>query len=164
MKYTQIFLNTLFLFLGFNGLQAQEVITTSGGNISGNEGSVSYSIGQVVYATNTGPGGSVAQGVQQPFEISVLTGFKETSNITLRFNAFPNPTAGILNLTVDATLLPDIQKLSYELFDTHGNLLKNEKLTSSQTLIDMGNLVSAIYFLKISGDSSELTNFKIIKY
>jgi hypothetical protein len=55
--------------IGITCLQAQEAIPASGGNGSGNGGSVSYSIGQVVDATYTGLSGSVAQGVQQPYEI-----------------------------------------------------------------------------------------------
>ncbi len=164
MKHVQIFINTLFLFIGLTGLHAQETVTPSGGNISGSEGSVSYSVGQMVYTSNTGTSGSVSQGVQQPFEISVLTGIDEANQISLHYAAFPNPTTGKLNLTVKESLLPDSENISYELSDMKGNLLKREKLISSQTLIDLGNLASAIYLLKISGNSMEFTSFKIIKY
>lgn len=59
----------LLLGLGLTGLQAQESVNATGGNASGSGGSASYSVGQVVYTTNTGTNGTVAQGVQQPFEI-----------------------------------------------------------------------------------------------
>ena len=42
-------------------------------------------VGQVVYITSTGINGSVAQGVQQPYEISVITGVNETA-INLEMN------------------------------------------------------------------------------
>lgn len=54
----------LLLWFGMFGLQAQQVVTTSGGNASGSGGSVSYTIGQIVYTTNTNSNGSVAKGVQ----------------------------------------------------------------------------------------------------
>ena len=51
-------------------LQAQEIPIASGAVATGIGGSSSYTVGQVVYTTNTGSNGSVAQGVQQPYEIS----------------------------------------------------------------------------------------------
>lgn len=58
----------LLIGLGLTGLQAQEAIPASG-----IDGSVNCMVGQVVYATNTGANGSFSQGVQQPYEISVIS-------------------------------------------------------------------------------------------
>ena len=88
MKQKERLLIILIMFGGGLALQAQEVISSSGGNVSGSGGSVSYSVGQVVYTTNTGTNGSVAQGVQQPYEISVVTGIEEATNINLIYLAF----------------------------------------------------------------------------
>jgi hypothetical protein len=84
----------VILFLGFSitGLHAQESVNTAGGNASGSGGSVSYSVGQIVYTTNTGDNGTVAQGVQQAYEISAVTGIEEANNISLIVSAYPNPT------------------------------------------------------------------------
>ncbi|MGD0341661.1 MAG: hypothetical protein ABSA76_08155, partial [Bacteroidales bacterium] len=73
----------LALWLGGNSIaiHAQSTITTSGGNASGSGGSASYTIGQVVYSTITGTNGSSAQGVQQPYEISIITGIAEAKDI-----------------------------------------------------------------------------------
>ena len=81
----------LLLSIGMIGLDAQNTIPSSGGNASGSGGTVSYSIGQIVYTTNTGTNGTVAQGTQQPFEISVVTGIEEALNITLQCSVYPNP-------------------------------------------------------------------------
>jgi len=64
-----VFILVLLLGLTFPGLQAQEAIPASGGNVTGSGGTVSYSIGQVFYLMNSGATGSVLQGVQQPHEI-----------------------------------------------------------------------------------------------
>ena len=73
MRQKRLKLSALLLLgLGLTGLQAQESINTTGGNATGDGGSASYSIGQMVYTTTTGDDGSVAQGVQQAFEIYVL--------------------------------------------------------------------------------------------
>ena len=64
--------------IGFNQVYAQQATTASGGDASGSGGSVAHSVGQTVYTTNTGSNGSVAQGVEQPYEISITTGLAET--------------------------------------------------------------------------------------
>ena len=150
----------LLLGLGLTALQAQEAIPATGGNASGSGGSVSYSVGQVVYTTNTGTNGSVAQGVQQPFEISVVTGLEEAKGINLVVSAYPNPTTDFLTLSVGNF---EVSNLSYQLYDMQGKLLENKKLEGNKTSIVMSNLVPAIYFLKIIQNNKEIKSFKIIK-
>jgi hypothetical protein len=150
----------LLLGLGLTGLQAQESVNASGGNASGGGGSASYSVGQVVYTTNTGTSGSVAQGVQQPYEISVVTAIEEAKGINLSVSAYPNPTTDYLTLRIDEF---DISNLSYHLYDMKGNLLQNKIITGNQTSIVMSNLLPATYFVKVVQGNKELKTFKIIK-
>jgi hypothetical protein len=72
MKHKKTITSVAFLLLGLGGLHAQESPTSTGGDATGAGGSSSYSVGQVVYTTATGINGSVAQGVQQAYEISVI--------------------------------------------------------------------------------------------
>lgn len=161
MRYRKFNLSAVLLFfLGLTGLQAQESINTSGSNVSGEEGSVSYSIGQIVYTTNTGTSGSVAQGVQQPFEISVVTGLEEAKGINLSVAAYPNPTTDYLTLSIGEF---DISNLSYQLYDMNGKLLGNEKLSGNETQINMSNYVPATYFVKVINGNQSIKTFKIIK-
>lgn len=150
----------LLLGLGLTGLQAQENVNVTGGNATGSGGSASYSVGQVVYTTNTGTNGSVAQGVQQPFEISEVTGLEDTKGINLSVSAYPNPT--IDNLTLEVKHF-DLSILSFQLFDMQGKLLQTQKITGNQTSIDMSDLVPATYFVKVSQGMKEVKTFKIIK-
>ncbi|MDD4149703.1 MAG: T9SS type A sorting domain-containing protein [Bacteroidales bacterium] len=161
MKHKRLkFSAVLLLGLGITSLQAQTSINATGGNASGSGGSVSYSVGQVVYTTNTGTNGSVAQGVQQAFEISVVTGLEQAKGINLAISAYPNPTTDYLTLSIDEF---DISNLSYQLYDMNGKLLQNEKITGNQTSIVMSNLVPATYFVKINQGTKEVKSFKIIK-
>jgi hypothetical protein len=162
-KMHQIKLNVgavLLLIFGFTGLHAQESIPASGGNASGSGGSMSYSVGQIVYTTNTGTNGSVAQGIQQPFEISVITGLENTEGISLRYSVYPNPTTDYLVLKVENY---DKQNLSYQLIDYNGKSLENKKIISSETIIVLSLFVPAAYFLKVMDDNKEIKIFKIIK-
>jgi hypothetical protein len=156
----QKMLSALLLFvLGLTGLQAQEVTATSGGKASGSGGSVSYSVGQVFYTTQTGTNGYLIQGIQQPYEILVESE-AEVENIQLACSAYPNPTDDILVLYIEN---PDVKNLSYQLFDTKGTLLENVKVTGNQTNISMKERVPAIYFLKVSNTQKVVKSFKIIK-
>jgi hypothetical protein len=166
MRHKRLKLSTVLLFgLGLTGLQAQENINATGGDASGGGGSVSYSVGQVVYTTNTGTNGSVAEGVQQPYEISVVTTIEEAKGIDLSVTAYPNPTTDFLQLKVESEKLQD---LSYQLYDMNGKLLQTKKLTGTETQIDMNSYVPATYFVKVIVKtqgivSQEVKTFKIIK-
>lgn len=150
----------LLLGLGFTGLHAQEAITTSGGNGSGGGGSVSYTIGQIVYTTNTGSNGTVAQGVQQPFEISVVTAVEEAKDISLDFVVYPNPATDFVILKTGSY---EADNLSYQLFDIRGHLLENNKIQGIETNISMQNRLPSIYFLKVIDTNKVIKIFKIIK-
>ncbi len=139
---------------------AQESVNATGGNASGSGGSVGYSVGQVVYTSNTGTTGSVAQGVQQPYEISVVTAIEEAKAITLSITAYPNPATDNLTLEVKDF---DLSTLHFQLFDMAGKLLQSEKITDSRTSIAMGNLVPATYFVKVIQGNKEVKTFKIVK-
>jgi len=161
MKYKKLKFSALLLLgLGLTGLQAQESVNATGGNASGSGGTVAYSVGQVVYTTNTGANGSVAQGVQQPFEISVVLAIEEAQGINLSVSAYPNPTTDYLTLEVNEF---ELSNLNFQLYDISGKLLQNEKITGNQTSIVMSNLVPATYFVKIIQSNKELKTFKIIK-
>ena len=139
---------------------AQESFNTTGGNALGSGGSASYSVGQVAYQTYTGTNGSVAEGVQQPFEISIVTAVEEAIGINLLISAYPNPANDYLTLEVKDY---DFSNLSYQLYDIQGKLLQNEKNTGNQTRIFMSNRLPATYFVKILEGNKEVKTFKIIK-
>lgn len=150
----------LLLGLGLTGLQAQESVNATGGNASGSGGSASYSAGQVVYTTNTGTSGSVAQGVQQPYEISVVTAIEEAKGINLSVTAYPNPTTDYLTLSIDKF---EISNLTYQLYDMNGKLLQTKKMTGTETQIDMSNYVPSTYFVSVINGNQSIKKFKIIK-
>jgi len=153
-----IFIVALFLGSGLTGLQAQDAILASGGNGSNIGGSVSYSIGLVVYTTYTGTNGSMAQGVQQPFEISV--GMDEIKGVSLYCSAYPNPATDFLTLKVENL---DYSTLTFFLYDMNGTLLESKKLAGNETNIAMSNLIPATYFLKVTDLNQDVKTFKIIK-
>jgi hypothetical protein len=141
------------------GLQAQQSVVTSGGNAAGSNGIVTWSVGQVAYMSIDNSTGSINQGVQQPFEFFTV-GINEYKEITLTIDVYPNPTNDniILKAGTDMSVT-----LSYCLYDFTGKQLLNKKTSSTETNILLGNLPSAIYYLKVMDNTKELKTFKIIK-
>ncbi len=150
----------LLLGLGITALHAQVALPTSGGNATGSGGSVSYTIGQIVYTNAAATTDSIEQGVQQPYKISLVTGLEGTEGITLQYSAYPNPTTHSVTLKVEDF---KTEGLTYQLVDLNGRQLETKKVNAIETSIDMSDLAPAIYLLKIVDDHSEVKIFKIFK-
>ena len=78
LKFKIFLLNILILFFLNNGT-AQTSSNAAGGDATGTGGSVAYSLGQPFYITYTGSNSSVAQGVQQTYQIFSLGIFNKVS-------------------------------------------------------------------------------------
>jgi hypothetical protein len=152
---------TAFCIFGFGtAIRAQNAITASGGNATGSGGSVTYTIGQVVYTKFVGTNGSAAQGVQQPYEISVVTGIVEAKDISLEIEVYPNPATDFVKLKIKNY---EVENLKYQLYDINGSLLKDNKVEGNETSISMQNLLPSVYFLKVTDNNKAIKTFKIIK-
>ena len=136
--------------------QSQESANASGGDATGSGGTVAYSVGQVVYTSNTSSSGTVDQGVQHAFEIYTV-GIKETE-LNISLSVFPNPTVDYLTLQIRDY---NNEKLSYQLFDMQGKQLSNGQITAQQTQIDMTGLPTATYF--VNQENKQVQSFEIIK-
>jgi hypothetical protein len=158
MKLKTMKISVLLLGFGLTA-QAQQATTATGGDATGSGGSVAYSVGQIVYTTHTGTKGSVAQGVQQPYEISVVLGI-ENSLIDLDITAYPNPTTHFLTLNIGNALS---ETLHFQLCDLGGKIIERRKISNRTETINMENLATATYFLKVSNANNEIKIFKIIK-
>lgn len=149
----------IWLVLGITTIQAQQSTTTTGGDALGSGGNITYSVGQLIHTTNTGSNGSTTEGVQQPYQISIILGI-EHLQIKLNFQVYPNPTANYLILNINNV---ELSNLHFQLFDINGKLIENKKITNSIETIQMANLPTATYFLKVINYNKEVKTFKIIK-
>ena len=150
-----------FCIFGFgSAIRAQNAIPASGGNAIGSGGSVSYTVGQVVYTKYTGTNGSVAQGVQQPYEISVVTETVEAKDISLEIEVYPNPATDFVKLKIKNY---EFENLRYQLYDINGSLLKDNKVEGQEMNISMQNLLPSADFLKVTDNNKVIKTFKIIK-
>ncbi len=159
MRHKQLKITlTLLLGLGVPMLYAQNSINASSGQISGSTGEISFSVGQVFYNTNIGATCYESQGIQQPFDITVITSLGGFEHINL--SVFPNPTANYLHLIIEDA---DKTQYTYQLYSTNGTVIQNEKVFETVTTINMCSFVSAIYFMKVFNKNKLIKTFKIIK-
>lgn len=150
---------TILLSMLTCGLYAQNSTVPSGGEATGTGGTVSYSVGQVGYVSDVGATGSVGAGVQQPFEISIVTG-AEFTDVTLNLSAYPNPITDYVILEIGDS---EITGLQFELLDINGKLLQKDDLSAQTTEIGMRDLSNATYLLKVSDRTKIVKTFRIIK-
>jgi hypothetical protein len=138
---------------------SQETATTAGGEAKGADGSSSYTVGQVVYTTNTANSGSLAQGVQQAYEISTSVGI-EVTEINLELVAYPNPTNSLLTLNIGNY---NNEKLIYQLYDIQGMLLDSKQVVNSSTTINAQKLSVGTYLLNVLDNNTLIKTFRIIR-
>lgn len=150
----------IIVAFSFANLNGQQTVTSTGGTAIGSGGSVTYTVGQVAYKTFSGSSGSVAQGVQQPWEISTVTAIEDAGGISLGMKVYPNPTSGSLLLIIKDF---DRKDLRYRIYDMNGLLLQDKEIQSDETEIMMNDLTSSMYILKIVSNKLEIKVFKIIK-
>jgi hypothetical protein len=156
LKQSQLFSLSAILLFGLS-VNAQNNSVTTGGDATGPNGTVSYTIGQIDYTSNQGSNGSVHQGVQQAFEIYTV-GLSE-NEIQISLSVFPNPVQENLTLQITGSN----QELSYELIDVNGKIHLTRKNLIDNTNIDLSTYSKGIYFLKVRSKSNTIKTFKIIK-
>lgn len=157
-SFFKFFVLFSLIILCSNLTQAQESVNASGNDAAGSGGSVSYSVGQVAYTSNTANSGTISQGVQQAYEIIPL-GDNETS-LGFSLTYFPNPTTNFLILNIDDY---KNEKLKYYIFDEQGKIINSDDIQNWQTTIDMSRINMGVYFIEIKQDEKKLKSFKVIK-
>ena len=151
----------LFTALGFLAVmtaQAQSAIVPTGGTATGNGGTVTYTVGQIAVQTNSDGTTSISEGVQQPFEISVV-GVDEHPDITLTAKLYPNPTLSVCNLQCETwTDLDEVR-----VYDPNGKFLFRKKIESTLTEMDFSSYAPGTYFVNVYSGKQSLKTFKVVK-
>jgi hypothetical protein len=140
----------------FVNANAQSETVVAGGDASGSGGSVSYTVGLTNYESHSSSSGTVSEGLQHPIEILVLSTV-EHPGIEVNASVYPNPTQDHLTITSNES------DLTYSLSDSNGKLVREKKISGTETTFSTSVLAAGTYFLKITKDNSEIKSFKIIK-
>jgi hypothetical protein len=130
-----------------------------GGNASGNGGSVSYSVGQLVYTMEQSESGSVSQGVQRPYRL--VSAEIPPSAPVLRFQVLPNPTDGDLLLRLNEK--PE-ENPDFRVTDLQGRNLLEGKVQFPDTQVQLSGFPSGTYLIQVHDSKKQrIQTLQIIK-
>ncbi|MFN8283256.1 MAG: T9SS type A sorting domain-containing protein [Chitinophagales bacterium] len=152
---------TSMLLLHIN-IDAQQltpsVICTASGTLSNGTTNVYWTIGETIVETMQAGNNQLSNGFQQSNYI--ITAIK-TNAVKYDIQLFPNPTANLLNLKINATQLKNIR---FQLLDVQGKVMKEDALQNELTAIDCSTLSPSVYWLRMEDASHQLIEtFKIVK-
>ena len=136
------------LFMMTAGVFAQSAIVPVGGDAQSNGGSVSYTVGQVVVQTSSNGTISVAEGVQQPYEIMTV-GVDDYPQIVLNAVVYPNPTENIAQLQLNGFEIP-VGGFRAIIYDGNGKMLQSLNVTGT-------------YYLELRDSKRLLKTFKVVR-
>jgi hypothetical protein len=161
MKFRLLILSAvLILGINFMALNAQVAVTVTGGEGSGSGGSMSYSLGQLVYKTLKSKEIKISEGVEQAILLSKVYTPEKSEGITCNIQVYPNPTMFDLQLQIKDD---NLENYYYQIYNLKGELLEMKKVLGNKTLINTDRLEPSTYFLKVIQDKNEVHTVKIIK-
>lgn len=159
----QIPLLIAFLAVFRIAVDAQTAIVPVGGDAQSNYGSVSYTVGQIATQTfsNTNGSISVAEGVQQAYEIMTV-GVDEYPQIVLNAVVYPNPTQNIAHLRLNDFEIPS-DGLRAILYDGNSKQLQSFAVTDDITVFQIGQYATGTYVLELRDGKRVLKTYKIVR-
>ncbi|OFX26724.1 MAG: hypothetical protein A2033_08935 [Bacteroidetes bacterium GWA2_31_9] len=141
-------------------IYAQETVATAGADISGTDGTISFTVGQIANKTIIGSNGYISEGVHQPIEISTISKLTKEDKSDYEINVYPNPTNEFVFVKINNK---KSEQLNYQLFDINNKLIESNNVSDIETKISLIERKASTYFLKISNQANEIQTFKIIK-
>lgn len=135
---------------------AQSGIVSGGGTAKTEQGTISCSIGQIVFTQKTSNIGSIQEGLQQP-ESSVNILNINNINNDLHISASPNPTKDICRISMQSD-----KNYQYIITTITGKTIEEGTLTNNSEL-HFQHYLNGIYLLQIKINEKEYTSIKIIK-
>lgn len=133
----------------------QEVVSTQGDSYSSSNGSIDFTIGEVIINTGTNGTNDLTQGFHQS-----NWNFLSVEDHAPNYEAtvFPNPTQDVLNIRTST-----FENVTYTLYDAKGKMVMQDKLSAEQTPIQVSQLTPGGYSLTLNNETQNLKTFKLIK-
>jgi hypothetical protein len=159
-KITLLTMSTLLV--GSQIVFAQRAVVTTGGDVSGSTGSLSYSVGQTVYAPVEGETGLIYTGVQQPPVTEVVSTNDPSGSFCAQ--VYPNPFSEMVYFVIgddSIDLTPD--HFTLKLFRADGKLVWQSKVSGQMTCIDPVGIPEGMYILQILHQHHQTISVKLVK-
>jgi hypothetical protein len=159
-KLLMIFIMAFGYSIAYSQNLKPDVIATAGSFYANSANSLSWTIGECIPETFSNSTNKLTQGFQQGI-YDINTVVDNTEN-RIKITVFPNPATDFVNLEMQ---VQNKTGYFYQLFDSNGKCLKNEKITSVKSQIDLIGFARTSYILNVyASDQKILKSFKILKF
>ena len=139
---------------------AQQSVVSSGSSVVSNQGSFSFSIGQILISQNLSSSASLfgesivlSHGVQQVF----LQRCSENEKVEIL--ATPNPSDGQFTINL---INWDEKKINLNIYDALGKNVFAGNIQNDQTKLNLSNLSSGVYIMSLGYHCGTLSTFKLL--
>lgn len=155
IKSNLVFGILLLVFQGID-VQAQEVISTSGGSYKNSTTTIDFSVGELMISTLSTNQVVVTQGFHQSFKATITT--LEPSNFPIEVSVFPNPTSDYINISTEDFS----DEIAYRLYNINGVLI-SQGTFSKNTKLSINSYTKGFYQLLLTNSNQQLIQtFKIL--
>ena len=152
-------ISILLIFISHYGF-AQQSVVSSGSSVVSNQGSFSFSIGQILTSQNLSSSVSMfgesivlSHGVQQVF----LQPCGENEKVEIL--ATPNPSDGQFTINL---INWDEKKINLNIYDDLGKNVFVGNIQNDQTKLNLSNLSSGVYIMSLGYHCGTLSTFKLL--
>lgn len=134
-------------------------LNSSGQTSSTQNGTISFSYGQVFYNSYATKKSEISEGIQQTNQNSITNTPAMPAPEVVSIKVSPNPMTSYVTVNI-----PELEdNLSYQFYSLKGNLIESGSLVSTKTEISAVGLENALYLLKVSRNGKTLKTFRLIK-
>ena len=149
----------VLIFISHYGF-TQHSVVSSGSSVVSNQGSFSFSIGQILTSQNLSSSASVfgesivlSHGVQQVF----LQRCSENEKVEIL--ATPNPSDGQFTINL---INWDEKEINLNIYDALGKNVFAGNIQNDQTKLNLSNLSSGVYIISLGYNCGTLSAFKLL--
>jgi hypothetical protein len=135
---------------------AQEVVSSNGESYSNANGSIDYTVGEVVTMTGTNGTNDITQGFHQTNWnfLSIEDNFP-----TFKVDVYPNPLQNEIHISSS-----EFTGVSFTLYDAEGKIIATDILKAVESKINVNNCAPGIYSLVLQNSNQvSLKTFKLLK-
>lgn len=159
MKRGSVLLGIIVMCLYSGSCFSQQVVSSAGGQGSGTNVQLSWTVGETMIETFAGTSAILTQGFHQ--SKLLVTAVKPLVYPGISLEVFPNPVTSALQLQVKGEEIPE---LMVRLFDMNGRVVHVEAVKAMPGMISMEKFTPGTYLLKVySASDDPLKTFKVIK-
>ena len=159
-NYVKLLASFFLFFFSFLIARAQQGTVSSGGEINGDNGYMSFTVGQMDFISIGSSNENMNQGIQQHVEVIPVKSIEGLKDGELKLSVYPNPAEEFITIDI---LSSDFEHLSYAIFNTEGKEIESNLLQKQNTVINLKHLSAAAYIIKILAEGIQFKEYKIVK-